>query len=130
MADLDGTPPHNIEAEMAVLGSMLVERDAVVKATDLLKSQDFYKEIHRNIFDAILQLHNSNQEADVITVAEALKTNIPFQSAGGPALLVELAEKVPSSLHVEHYSRIVHEKSLLRTLIENARKISRDAHSG
>src|SRR5689334_3310201 len=118
MAELDGTPPHNLEAEMAVLGSMLVERDAVVKATDFLKPDDFYKEIHRHIFDAILRLHNSNQEADVITVGETLKTNTTFQNAGGPALLVDLAEKVPTSLHVEHYAKIVHEKSLLRSLIE------------
>ncbi len=130
MADIDGTPPHNVEAEMAVLGSMLVERDAVVKATDALKPEDFYKEIHRLIFEAILKLHNSNQEADVITVGDALKLSPTFQSSGGPALLVELTEKVPTSLHVEHYAKIVHEKSLLRTLIENARKISRDAQSG
>lgn len=130
MADLDGTPPHNLEAEMAVLGSMLVERDAVVKATDLLKTEDFYKEIHRSIFDAIIKLNNTNQEADVITVGEVLKSDRSFQLAGGPALLVELTEKVPTSLHVEHYAKIVHEKSLLRTLIENARRISRDAQSG
>jgi replicative DNA helicase len=125
-----GTPPHSLEAEMAVLGSMLVERDAVVKATDRLKIEDFYKETHRLIFEAILKLHNMNQEADVVTVGEQLKTSSLFQSAGGPALLVDLAEKVPTALHVEHYAKIVHEKSLLRTLIDNARRIVRDAQSG
>src|SRR5688572_6180098 len=102
MADTEpGTPPHSLEAEMAVLGSMLVEREAVVKALDTLKSDDFYKEIHRLIFEAILKLHNSNQEADVVTVGELLKSNSTFQLAAGPAFLVELAEKVPTALHVE-----------------------------
>ncbi len=125
-----GTPPHSLEAEMAVLGSMLVEREAVVKALDTLHIEDFYKETHRLIFEAILKLHNQNQEADVITVGEALKMSSGFQSAGGPSLLVELAERVPTALHVDHYAKIVHQKSLLRSLIENARRISRDAQSG
>lgn len=120
--------PHSVEAEMAVLGSMLVERDAVVKALDLLKTDDFYKETHRMIFSAILKLNNSNLEADVITVGEALKSHAAFAEAGGPALLVELAERVPTALHVEHYAKIVHEKALLRSLILNARELIRDAN--
>lgn len=129
MSEAQALPPHSIEAEMAVLGSMLVERDAVVKAIDTLKPSDFYKETHRLIFETILRLHNSNIEADVITVGEALQKDMTFMNAGGPALLVELAEKVPTALHVEHYAKIVHDKSLLRELILNARNVIRDANS-
>ncbi len=125
----ESLPPHSLEAEMAVLGSMLVERDAVVKAADILKADDFYKENHRKIFAAIMRLSHSNVEADIITVGEALKNEVGFGSSGGPALLLELAERVPTALHVEHYAKIVHEKALLRALITNARDLIRDAHS-
>ncbi len=124
----ESLPPHSLEAEMAVVGSMLVEREAVVKASDILRPEDFYKETHRRIFAAILKLSNANIEADVITVGEALKNDPGFVQAGGPALLLELAERVPTALHVEHYAKIVHEKSLLRALILNARDLIRDAH--
>jgi replicative DNA helicase len=123
-------PPHSLEAEMAVLGSMLVERDAVVKAIDILRPADFYKETHRLIFETILKLHNTNVEADVVTVSEALQNHPTFASVGGPAILVELAQRVPTALHVEHYSKIVHDKSLLRSLIENAGNLIQSAHSG
>lgn len=130
MADQnESLPPHSLEAEMAVLGSMLVEREAVVKAADIIKADDFYKETHRKIFSTILHLSNQNVEADIITVGEALKNEPGFSAQGGPALLLELAEKVPTALHVEHYAKIVHEKALLRALIVNARDLIRDAHA-
>jgi replicative DNA helicase len=115
---------------MAVLGSMLVERDAVVKAIDILRPADFYKETHRLIFENILKLHNSNVEADVVTVSEALAKHPTFMNIGGPAILVELAQRVPTALHVEHYAKIVHDKSLLRSLIENASSLIQSAHTG
>jgi len=122
-------PPHSIEAEMAVLGSMLVERDAVLKAIEVLKIDDFYKETHRLIFEKILHLHDINVEIDVVTVAEALKDDPLIKSMGGPAYVVEFADKVPTALHVEHYAKIVHDNSLLRSLIGNARNLIRDAHT-
>jgi replicative DNA helicase len=125
----DVTPPHSIEAEMAVLGSMLVERNAIVKAADVLKPSDFYREVHRTVYVAILDLSNNNVEADVVTVGEALKSDRSFTDAGGAGLLVELAERVPTALHVEHYAKIVHEKALLRDVIMNARELIRDAHT-
>ncbi|MFN0117669.1 MAG: replicative DNA helicase [Elusimicrobiota bacterium] len=120
--------PHSIEAEMAVLGSMLVEREAIVKASDVLKTEDFYKEAHQVIFSSILQLFNQNTEADVITVSEILKNRPGFGESSISAVLVELTEKVPTALHVEHYAKIVHEKSLVRALIQNARNLMRDAY--
>ena len=99
----DVTPPHSIEAEMAVLGSMLVERNAIIKAADVLKPTDFYREAHRTVYNAILELSNNNVEADVITVGEALKADRFFTDAGGAGLLVELAERVPTALHVDQH---------------------------
>src|SRR4051812_37414735 len=125
----DVTPPHSIEAEMALLGSMLVERNAIVKAADVLKPSDFYRESHRTVYSAILELSNNNVEADVITVGEALKSDRSFTDAGGPSLLIDLAERVPTALHVEHYAKIVHEKALLRDVILNARELIRDAQT-
>lgn len=122
-------PPHSIEAEMAVLGSMLVEREAVVKAADLLQIDDFYKETHREIYSTILKLSNNGVECDVITVSEALKSNPAFAALGGTSIITDLAERVPTALHVEHYAKIVHEKSLLRNLINNARTLMREANS-
>lgn len=123
-------PPHSIEAEMAVLGSMLVEREAVLRATEYLRVEDFYKEAHRLVFKASIDLFNSNVEVDVITVSNALKNDSFFHKFGGPSLLTELAEHVPTALHVEHYAKIVKDKALLRSLIENARTLIRDATDG
>lgn len=122
-------PPHSLEAEMAVLGSMLVEKDAVIKAMEIIKAEDFYKDIHRVIFETILKLHNQNREADIITVGEAIKSHPAFSDGGAMPVLADLADKVPTALHVEHYAQIVHEKALLRLLIENARGVIRDAQS-
>jgi len=123
------TPPHSLEAEMAILGSMMVERSAVVKALEFLKPSDFYKDIHALIFEAVGNLYHSNVEVDVITVGDALQSVPAFLAAGGKAFLAELVDKVPTALHVDHYSRIVHEKSLLRSLISNARVIIQEANS-
>ena len=125
----ESLPPHSIEAEMAVLGSMLVEREAVVTAADILRPEDFYKETHRLIFSTILKLNAENVEADVITVGDALKKEPGFLAGDGSALLVDLADKVPVALHVEHYARIVHEKAMIRMIIERARNLIREAHT-
>ncbi len=130
MADInESLPPHSIDAEMAVLGSMLVERNAIVTASETLRPDDFYKETHRQIFTAIQRLNDANVEADVITVGEALKGEQGFVTGNGSAVLLELADKVPTALHVEHYAKIVHEKALLRMIIERARNLIRDANS-
>lgn len=130
MADQnESLPPHNVDAEMAVIGSMLVERDAIITASEMLRADDFYKEAHRQIFSTIQKLNNDNVEADVITVGEALKSEPGFITGNGASILLDLADKVPTALHVEHYARIVHEKALLRMIIERARNLIRDANT-
>ncbi|MBV9079529.1 MAG: replicative DNA helicase [Elusimicrobia bacterium] len=129
MADQnDSLPPHSLEAEQAVLGSMLVERDAIITALESVRSEDFFSEKHRIIFDLIQKLDAKGDVVDTITVAEALKGVPTFLSENARALLLDLAERVPTALHVEHYAKIVKEKSTLRKLIERSREIVRDAN--
>src|SRR5437879_3562475 len=82
-------PPYNLEAEIAVLGSMLVERDAIIKVLDILKADDFYKEQHKRIFAAIAKLFNENIEADVVTVGDTLRKDPSFVSSGGEGVLLD-----------------------------------------
>jgi replicative DNA helicase len=125
-AAADGLPPQSREAEMAVLGSMLVEKESLLKALDLLREEDFYDETHRRVFSAVRALHDRNVTADVVTVGDELE-----RTGGGAArpFLFDLTNLVPSALHVEHYARIVREKSLLRHMIAIAREVAAESHA-
>lgn len=111
---------------MAVLGSMLVEKESLLKALDLLREDDFYEDTHRRVFSAIRALHDRNITADVVTVGEELERT---GGAGGRAFLFELTNLVPSALHVDHYARIVREKSLLRQMITISREVAAESHA-
>ncbi|MFA6091428.1 MAG: replicative DNA helicase [Elusimicrobiota bacterium] len=110
-------PPQALDAEMAVLGSMLIEREAVEKAFEVLRGKDFYKEAHSRIFDAMSALHQRGQAIDVVTVSEELRGRKQLADLGGVSALSELMHKVATAAHVEHYARIVHDKAILRDLI-------------
>ena len=125
----DGLPPQNREAEVAVLGSMLVERESLLKAMDMLREEDFYEDNHRRIFAAIRSLHDRNVTADVVTVGDELEKGGRLAGLGGRAALFELTNLVPSALHVEHYAKIVREKSILRQMISIAREVVDESHS-
>ncbi len=120
-------PPHSLDAEMAVLGSMLVEREAIIKASELLRAEDFYAEKHRVIFEAIQSLDARGNAIDFVTVSESLKDVPAFLGSSAREVVIELTEKVPTALHVEHYAKIVQEKATLRKLIDRARSVSREA---
>ncbi len=111
------TPPQAIEAERAVLGSMLIERDAVEKALDVLAEADFYQESHRRIFRAMSELVKRGQAVDHTTVIEELRRLKSLEEAGGADHVVSLTHAVGTAAHVEHYARTVKEKSILRDLI-------------
>lgn len=121
---LDKIPPQNIEAEMAVLGSMLIEDGAISYAIELLEKEYFYKDNHRKIFEAMLNLYNTNKAVDLITVSDELKRMNLLEDIGGASLLTELVNSVPTAANVSHYARIVREKSILRTLINSATQIA------
>jgi len=120
---LDKLPPQNLEAEMAVLGSMLMDEDAISSATELLDKGSFYKDTHKKIFEAISNLYNANKAVDLITLTDELKRNETLDEIGGASFLIALVNSVPTAANISHYVSIVKEKYILRTLINNATKI-------
>jgi replicative DNA helicase len=120
MAQNPSTPPQALEAEMAVLGSMLIEREAAEKAVDLLHETDFYLDSHRRIFRAVHTLLGAGQAIDAVTVSEELRKKSELDGVGGGAYLAELINKVTTAAHVEYYGRLVKEKAILRDLIAAA----------
>lgn len=120
---LEKIPPQNLEAEMAVLGSMLMDEEAVSVAIESLSAECFYKDSHRKIFDAICSLFNSNKPVDLITLTNELKKSELLDEVGGASFLTALTNTVPSAANIGHYVSIVKERSILRSLIFNATKI-------
>ncbi|OGX19830.1 MAG: replicative DNA helicase [Omnitrophica WOR_2 bacterium RBG_13_44_8b] len=120
---LDKVPPQNLEAEMAVLGSMLLDEDSISVACESLDRESFYKDTHKKIFDCILGLYNANKAVDLITLTDELKRNATLEEVGGASFLTALANSVPTTANIGHYVSIVKEKSILRTLINNATRI-------
>jgi len=125
MADiiLEKVPPQNLEAEMAVLGSMLMDVDAISIATESLDKESFYKDTHKKIFEAIRDLYNANKAVDIITLIDELKRNETLDEIGGASFLTALVNSVPTAANISHYVSIVKERYILRTLINNSTKI-------
>lgn len=121
--DLGKVPPHDLEAEQAIIGSMLTDKDAVISSVEVLKEEDFYREDNRAIYRAILNLYNRAEPIDIITVKAELETMGKFEQIGGLEYLAELPEKVPTTANALKYIKIVEEKSLLRSLIKTANEI-------
>jgi len=120
MAQNPAQPPQALEAEMGVLGSMLIEREAAEKALDALHESDFYLDAHKRVFKAVFSLFSAGQAVDVVTVSEELRKKSELDAVGGGAYLAELIGKVTTAAHVEYYARLVKEKAILRDLINAA----------
>ncbi len=123
-ATLERLPPSNVDAEQAVIGSLLLDRDALVKVSAWLSPDDFFRESHRFIFEAMLELYKKNQPGDIVTVTDELERNERLQAVGGVAYIHSLATIVPTAIHVEYYGRIVQRTSLKRRLIGVAGRIA------
>ncbi len=121
--DIGKIPPSDVEAEQAILGSMLTDKDSVMSAIEVLKSDDFYREDNKAIYEAICNLYSRSEPIDIITVKSELVANGKFESVGGLEYLAILPDKVPTTANVEQYIKIVEEKSLLRNLIRTANEI-------
>lgn len=121
-------PPQSLEAEAAVLGSMLSSREAVSKSLQWLKPVHFYKTSHQKIFSVMVDLFNDNEQIDTISVSDKLKKNKILDSVGGAYFLTGLVESIPTTANVESYAKIVLEKSLLRQLIKVAQDLSNEAY--
>lgn len=118
--ELGRIPPHDIEAEQAIIGSMLTDKDAVIAAIEILREQDFYREDNRIIYSAILNLYNRSEPIDIITLKAELKSMGKLEAVGGLEYIVQLPDRVPTTSNVEQYIKIVEEKSMLRALIKTA----------
>ena len=118
--ELGRIPPHDIEAEQAIIGSMLTDKDAVIAAVEVLQEQDFYREDNKIIYSATLNLYNRAEPIDIITLKSELKSMGKFEAVGGLEYIVQLPDKVPTTSNVEQYIKIVEEKSMLRALIKTA----------
>ena len=120
---LGKVPPHDVEAEQAVIGSMLTDKDSVISAVETLKDEDFYREDNKVIYGAIMNLYNRGEPVDIITLKDELVSLGKFEAVGGLEYLAELPEKVPTTANVDKYIKIVEEKSMLRTLIKTANEL-------
>lgn len=121
--DVAKVPPHDLEAEQAVLGCMLTDKESVVAAIESLKEDDFYREDNKIIYRAILNLYNRAEPVDIITLKSELSSIGKFDAVGGLEYLAELPDKVPTTANVDRYIKIVEEKSTLRNLIRTANEI-------
>ena len=117
-------PPHNIEAENSVLGSLLIDPEAILKLAPFLRAEDFYTEENQWIYEACLSLYDRNEPINQITLAEELSRQGRLESIGGIAYLSHLVSQVPTSVYVEHYAQIVHRLSVMRQLIRAAGQIA------
>lgn len=121
---LEKIPPQNLDAEQSVLGAMLIDKEAVVKAVEILRPQDFYRDANGLIYEAIVNLFDRSEAVDLITLSEELRQSGRLDQVGGVSYVASLANSVPTAANVEHYARIVEEKSLLRKLISVSTRIA------
>jgi len=124
---IEKVPPQAIDAEMAVLGAMLIEKEAITKVVEIISEIDFYKEVHRQIFVTARDLYLENQPADIITISDRLKKNGMFAEAGGASYLTSLIDSVQTAANVEHYANIIRDKSILRQLVNAGSEIVTEA---
>lgn len=122
------TYPQSIEAEMSVLGTMIISKDALESVAEILRPEHFYLDSHRMIFEMILKIHNLNKNVDIIVLAEELKKINKLDEIGGSSYLAQLTDNVSSPAHAKEYAQIVKEKYLLRELIKSATNIIEDAY--
>jgi replicative DNA helicase len=122
------TLPHNLEAERSVLGAILLHNDAFNLAAEVIDSHDFFRDAHRRIFDKMVALSERGDAIDLITLKEELGRSGDLDEVGGPAYIAALVDGVPRSTNVEHYARIIKEKSTLRHLIFSANRILATAY--
>ncbi len=116
-------PPQNIEAEMSVLGSLMLDKDAIIKVGDFIKPEDFYKDANRIIYEAMLELYESREPIDLLSLSNRLEEKKQLEEIGGSSYLTNLVNTVPTASNIIYYAKIVQKKSLLRKLISAAGEI-------
>jgi len=120
-------PPQNIEAEQSLLGCLMLDKNAIIKVSDFVGADDFYKNIHKEIFSAMTDLFEKSEPIDIISVSTRLREKGQLDGVGGSAYLTSLINLVPTATHVANYAKIVREKKVLRDLIQASEEIGLDA---
>ena len=118
MEDIGRIPPHSVESEQSILGSILLDKDAIITVTETIQPEDFYKEAHKIIYECMLKLNSKNEPIDLITLTEELKKQDSLENIGGISYITSLSTIVPTTTNVKYYADIVKEKSVLRKLIK------------
>jgi replicative DNA helicase len=126
---LERVPPHSLEAEMSLLGAMMLDRQAVGEVLLLVRPDDFYQPAHQQIAEVLVAMYDANMPIDLVTMMSALKERGWLEEVGGAAYLARLSESVPSAANAETYARIVKSKSMLRAFIGTAGELIRDAYA-
>ncbi len=123
-------PPQNLEAEMSVLGGVLLENEALNRALEVLRPEDFYREAHRKIFTSLITLSDRSEPADLVTLTAALKDRGSLEEVGGSSYLATLVDFVPTAANISYYCRLVKEKAIARELIKVATQIASRGYEG
>ena len=129
LGDSGRVPPQAVDLERAVLGAMMLEKNAVTDAVDILKEDSFYDPKHRYIFSAIQELFGSSKPIDILTVTNHLVKSGELEAAGGAVYVSQLTSRVGSTAHVEYHARIVSEKHIKRELIRMSNDVMREAYN-
>ena len=129
-AGFNRIPPHHVEAEQSILGSILIDRQALSDVSGRLKPEAFYLEKHRELYEVILELYEDSQPVDIITVSDALAKRGTLEKVGDVDYIAHLANSVPTTANVLHYVSIVEDKALLRNLIDVSGKITDLSYQG
>lgn len=127
---IDRVPPQNLDAEQGVLGSMLLDRDAIARVVELIRPEDFYRDAHRRIYEAITELFERGEPVDLITVTDRLRDRGQLDDVGGAAYVTSLLSAIPTAANVEYYARIVLQKSMLRLMITAGTQIAQMGYEG
>ncbi len=116
-------PPQNLDAELSILGGILLDNNAINNVIELLRAEDFYREAHKKIFNTMIDVQGKGEPVDLITLSDALKTSGLLEEVGGPAYIASLADGVPTAANIGYYAKIVKDKAILRGLINTATDI-------
>jgi replicative DNA helicase len=122
-------PPQNIEAEQSVLGSLMIDKNAVIRVGDIITSEDFYKDNHGKIYEAMIYLYEHHEPIDLLSLSNRLAETDNLERVGGQSYLASLANTVPTAANIVHYAKIVEKKAVLRRLIDNASQIIAEAYN-
>lgn len=130
MEDISRIPPHSVESEQSILGSIILDKDAIITVAETILPGDFYKEAHKIIYESMLQLNSNNEPIDLITLIEELRKEGHLDSVGGISYLTSLSTIVPTTSNVRYYANIVKEKSVMRKLIKASNEIINLGYDG